>query len=296
MPGGVTLDLSSLKRIGWDNLIHLRLTSRLHQLRGVTILHGVLNRLEDLRDYEESERVAARVAAAFCAYIKRNPDFSGQSALSSGDRSMEMSPGMIFDQLLPGEEVGTIGTDRPNPNLGAFRGDQLRAVAAGTSTNYSSISKNYDGTYSAQRQELVESRSAYDELRQEFVDSFIVPIYRRWLPLAIASGAVRLGKVDKATLFDADFRGPGIPWVDPLKETQAAALDVANGFKSRHQVIRERGYDLITTDEQLADDTFEPKTANTQKPAAGASAPQQSDQQPAGLRIQRRGVDRFSGS
>lgn len=276
MPGGVTIDLASLKRIARDNLIHLRLTSRLHQLRGVTILHGVLSRLEDLRDYEESERVAARVAAAFCAYIRRNPDFAGQSALASGDRSMEMVPGMIFDQLLPGEEVGTIGTDRPNPNLGTFRGDQLRAVAAGTNTNYSSISKNFDGTYSAQRQELVESRSAYDELRQEFVDVFVSQAYRRWLPLAIASGAVRLGKIDKATLFDADFRGPGIPWIDPLKETQGDALAVANGFKSRHQVIRERGNDPITTDEQLADDDFVPKAAAAATPATGA----QSDQPP----------------
>lgn len=282
MPGGTYgVELANLKRIPWDSLIHLRLTSRLHQLRGVTILHGVLTRLDDLRDYEESERVAARVAAAFCAYIRRSPDFSGQSALQSGDRSMEMSPGMIFDNLLPGEEIGTIGSDRPHSGLADFRGGQLRAVAGGTRTNYSSISKNYDGTYSAQRQELVESRSGYDELRQEFVDCFVSEVYRRWLPLAIASGTVRLGKIDKATLFDADFRGPGVPWIDPLKETQADALAVDKGFKSRHQVIRERGNDPIVTDEQLADDTFVPKAAasTSAKPAADQAGGTQSDQQ-----------------
>ena len=35
------------------------------------MLHGVIIRLADLKDYEESERVAARIAAAFTMYIKK---------------------------------------------------------------------------------------------------------------------------------------------------------------------------------------------------------------------------------
>lgn len=263
---GATLS-SDVKFVPADQIIHLRYTRRLHQFRGVPILHAVLTRLEDIRDYEESERIAARVAAAFCAYIKRGSDFSGAASIAAGDRAMEMQPGMIFDNLLPGEEVGTISTDRPNSGLEGFRAGQLRAVAAGTKTNYSSIAKNYDGTYSSQRQELVESRGGYDILRQLFVDVFVSEIYRRWLPLAIAAGVVNTKGTDPATLFDADYRGPGIPWIDPLKETQAEALQVEKGFKSRHQVIREHGNDPIVVDEQLADDDFEPK-----QPAAPASS------------------------
>ena len=52
-----------------------------------------------------------------------------------------------------GEEIGTIDTNRPNPNLQAYRDGQLRASAAGLGASYSSISRNYNGTYSAQRQE-----------------------------------------------------------------------------------------------------------------------------------------------
>lgn len=275
-PGEATLGTSitvptDVKFVSADQIIHLRNTRRLHQVRGVPILHSVLTRLEDIRDYEESERIAARVAAAFCAYIKRSSDFSGASALTTGDRSMEMQPGMIFDNLLPGEEVGTIATDRPNSGLESFRAGQLRAVAAGTKTNYSSISKDYNGTYSAQRQELVESRGGYDILRQLFVDVFVSEIYRRWLDLAIAAGKVSTKGTDPDTLYDADYRGPGLPWIDPLKETQAEALAVANGFKSRHQVIRERGNDPILVDEQLEDDTFEP--AQPAQAAQGATAP-----------------------
>jgi capsid protein len=56
---------------------------------------------------------------------------------------------MIFDDLHPGEEIGMIDTNRPNPNLLAYRQGQLRAVGAGTTTSYSSVAKDYNGTYSA---------------------------------------------------------------------------------------------------------------------------------------------------
>ena len=49
--------------VGAANMTHLKFTRRLHQTRGVSVLHAVLTRLDDLKEYEESERVAARIAA-----------------------------------------------------------------------------------------------------------------------------------------------------------------------------------------------------------------------------------------
>ena len=48
-------------------------------------------------------------------------------------------------------------------------------------------------------------------------------------------------------------------WVDPLKDTQASVIAVANGFKSRQAIIAEAGGDIVDTfaelesDKQLAD-------------------------------------------
>ncbi|MEX4632584.1 phage portal protein, partial [Haemophilus influenzae] len=60
-----------VKSVPAENMLHLAFKKRLHQLRGVSMLHGVIIRLADLKDYEESERVAARIAAAFTMYIKK---------------------------------------------------------------------------------------------------------------------------------------------------------------------------------------------------------------------------------
>ena len=127
-----------------------------------------MSRFEDVKDYEESERIAAKVAASMCAYIKKN-DAGGMGSPLNGTlvidpngaevRELRMTPGAIFDDLLPGEEVGTIASNRPNPNAATWRKEQLRAAAGGVGVSYSSLSLDYNGTYSAQRQELIEKLS-----------------------------------------------------------------------------------------------------------------------------------------
>ena len=252
------------KRVNADQLIHLKFSRRINQVRGVTLFHGVLRRLDDIKDYEESERIAARVAAAFTGYIKKSADSAVATNTETGARDFEMNPGMVFDNLLPGEEVGTIDSNRPNTGLNEFRNSQLRAIASGVGASYSSISKDYNGTYSAQRQEMVESAPAYTRLRSYFINQFIRPIYEDFITYALASGSLALPKnVDPESHFDCDIRGVGMPWIDPKKEVEADAAAVQNRFKSRAQVIRERGGDPAKVSEQIeleleADKKLEP--------------------------------------
>jgi lambda family phage portal protein len=126
---------------------------------------------------------------------------------------------MLYDDLRPGEEIGMIKSDRPNTNLESFRNGQLRAVSAGPASAYSSASRNYDGTYSAQRQELVESTDGYFVLQDWFIGSVTRHIYRAWLNLAILSGKITVPRgLDMDTLYSAVYSGPVMPWIDPAKK------------------------------------------------------------------------------
>lgn len=280
-PGDTGIGLASLqnfkdetKRVSAQEITHLKFARRFGQTRGVSLLHGVLRRLEDIKEYEESERIAARVAAAFTAVIKKSADFQGAVNLdaTTGRRSFEMAPGMIFDQLLPGEDVSTISSDRPNSALVGYRDAMLRAVASGTGTSHSSISRNYDGTYSSQRQELVEAEAGYEAFREHFVAMFRKPVYRRFIDMAVMAGLLPMSGADRESIYDADYIGMPIPWIDPLKEINADALAVQSGFKSRHMVIRERGYDPSTVDEQLAVDDFDVRPTEAKgEPSNGKS-------------------------
>lgn len=235
--------LSDTKEISAETMLHLKFARRLHQVRGNSVLSGVVIRLSALKDYEDSELVAARIAAALGMYIKKGDgqDYS-ESLSDSSERELTIQPGMLFDGLLPGEDVGMIKSDRPNTNLESFRNGQLRAVAAGTRLSFSSTARNYNGTYSAQRQELVESTDGYRILQDSFIAAVTRPVYRAWLKQAVAAGVIRLpADVDMSTLCDAIYSGPGMPWIDPVKEATAWRIQIRGGAATESDWARACG-------------------------------------------------------
>ncbi len=231
-----------LRRISAENILHIKMIDRIRQARGVSVFASVILRLDDIKDYEESERIAAKVAASMSAFIRKGaPDF--YSAETDGEpRDLKFRPGMIFDDLLPGEEIGTINSTRPNAQLEPFRNGQLRAIAAGVGTSYSSLSRDYNGTYSAQRQELVESWGNYACLSAEFSHQFVQPVYQAFIDTAKAARLLRVPRdVTERSIDDAMYLGPQMPWIDPEKEANAWEVLERNGHASGPEIIRRRG-------------------------------------------------------
>jgi lambda family phage portal protein len=243
-PGDVFGFKMNYRRTAAENVDHLKMTDRIRQNRGVSIFAAVMNRLNDLKDYEEAERVAARISAAMAAYVKKGtPDmYQSDADEDEEDRTFEFSPGAVFDNLAPGEDVGTLQSNRPSALLQPFRDSMLKAIASGSSSGYSTISKNYDGTYSAQRQELVEQWVNYAALSDEFISGFVAPVVRRFIRMAVMSGAVKVpASVDRDTLFDVDYLTPAMPWIDPAKEAKGHAENLRLHITSPQKIIRSRG-------------------------------------------------------
>ena len=237
---------ADLKRVPADRMLHVKLTDRMLQARGVSVFASVLTRIDDIKDYEESERIAAKVAASMAAYIKKGvPDQYSQAIDENGEpvaRNMKFRPGVIMDDLQAGEEIGMIDSKRPNPELVNFRNGQLRAAAAGLDVSYSSLARDYNGTYSAQRQELVEQWGAYSVLAAEFGARIVQPVYENFLGAAIVSGALKLpADLDPVSLDDAILIPPQMPWIDPLKEALAWQELEAAGYASGPEIVRRRG-------------------------------------------------------
>jgi lambda family phage portal protein len=230
-------------------MLHIATTDRIGQLRGVSGFASIITRLEDIKDYEESERVAAKIAAMLTAYVKRGtPDMLDVDRMprdESGNiipQEISLQAGAIIDTLQIGEEIGLIDSKRPNPNLVTFRQGQLRAMAAGLGASYSSISRDYNGTYSAQRQELVEQWIHYAVLTDEFVGQVVQPVWEQFVLAAHLSGVVPIpADVEPGTHDDAMFIGQSMPWIDPVREATAWLSLVRSGFASEIEVMRKRG-------------------------------------------------------
>lgn len=261
-PGDSFTSTTDLKRIPAERMFQLKLVKRLHQVRGVSVFASALARMDDIKEIDESERVAARVAAAMAGYIKKGtPDLYVPNNDENGQpiqRGMEFVPGMIFDDLLPGEEIGTINSSRPNNALIPFRDAQLRAAASGLMTGYSSLSKNYNGTYSAQRQELVEQFVHYRMLSGYFSYRFCQRVWDGFVDTVRLSGAVEITRdIDVQTLYNATHTQPPMPWIDPVKEMSANEIAEDRGWKSRPGIIRERGANPDQVNREILQDAEE---------------------------------------
>jgi lambda family phage portal protein len=247
-PGDPLGTLPEMKRVSADQLYHIALLDRIGQRRGLSVFASVIARIEDIKDYEESERIAAKVAASLSAFIKKGDasvyrDIQSDGVLPEGTadrtsdyRDLRMVPGMIADDLLPGESVEVVDSKRPNPNAETFRTGQLRAASGGVRISFSSLARNYDGTYSAQRQELVEQWGAYQMLAEQFIAQFVRPVWRDFVQAAYLARLIQLpAGWTLRHLAAASFQRPVMPWIDPLKEAYARGEAEDRGWASGQQ-------------------------------------------------------------
>jgi len=131
---------------------------------------------------------------------------------------------------------------------------QLRAFAAGISASYSSVSRNYDGTYSSQRQELVEQWVHYACLTDDFVGMAVQPVVEVFIEAAEYSNVVPCPKdVMPGTANDVLYVAPSMPWIDMAKEATAWLTLSQAGFISEVEVIRKAGRNPDTELEQVAE-------------------------------------------
>lgn len=259
------------KQVTAANMLHVKCVDRIRQVRGVSVFASVLNRFDDLKDYEESERIAAKIAASMAAFIKKGSPDLYEPETNGEPRQLKFRPGMVFDDLKMGEEIGMIDTNRPNPNLETYRSGQMRAIAAGTGPTASSVMRRYDGTYSSQRQELVEGYAAYAVLSDEFIGRFVRPVYKRFIATAVAAGVLKVpAGVRAETLANALYVPPQMPWIDPLKEAKAWGELEDRCYVSGPEVIRKRGGNPLDTLEQQ--DRWLKDKASREIPPAGADA------------------------
>jgi lambda family phage portal protein len=254
-------------RIPASEIWHLFVPQRAGQPRGVTWLNAVMLQLKKLGGYEEAELTAARVAAAKMGFITTDgsdegPDPSsvdlGDGSLADGDRLMDASPGSI-DELAPGQKFQSWDPQHPSGNYSPFTNAIIRSLAVGLDVAAHSLSGDLSqANYGSLRTGLLDERDTYRELQGLLVRFFYDQCYREWVPCAQLTGALALAGPAQR-FYAVKWRARGFPWIDPLKDSQAAIIDIDNGLTSRTRVVAERGEDFedvladLVLEKQLAD-------------------------------------------
>lgn len=236
-------------------VLALKHTTRLGQLRGVTMLDSAIETAADLDEYLVAERVAAKFAACVGVQIVRSSDAQTPDTNTDGDRTIDFEPGMTLTDLLPGERAEMMSMSRPTQQFPSYLKALGRHMAAGAGANYSASTNDYDGTYSSQRQMLVTGRIYETHLHAQAVARFFRPLWAGFVRACQLAGRLPSTRgVDLSTLTRADYLPPAVPWIDPQKEATADRIQIEDGIESRHGIIRRRGGDPRRVDREREND------------------------------------------
>ena len=248
-------------RIPADQIRHLMLPEWVNQTRGVPWMSTALRRMTDLNGYDESAVVAARAGASKMGWYKRSEDSpapfddNGQplydisSQQSGGELYSQFDPGSI-GELPAGVEFTGWDPSYPHSEHGSFTKAVLRGIASGLGVSYNTLANDAEGVnYNSLRNFALVDRAVYMMLQQWMIRSFHTPIFNAWLETVLYTGAIRdsRGKqLDPNRLKEfkrIEWQPRRWQWVDPLKDSKAVGIEIAQRTRSISSVIRERGED-----------------------------------------------------
>lgn len=240
------------RRVPAQEIEHIYVPYRASQSRGEPWLSSIIIESRDLSEYKSSERLAARLAAAFGIFVKTNIPEAMTSNILGGDGAANLYDGPEYlepariQPLPPGTEIQTAKVDRPGRNYEPYVKGSLRDQSAGLGMSYEAYSNDYTGaSYSSARSASLEERRGYQVQQVQLVNKVLRPIERRFK---------RMGDLmdrNWSDIKDATWQVPGWPWVDPDKDSKGAARDVSLGVQSRHNICANRGLDYDEIQQQL---------------------------------------------
>lgn len=258
--GGVSLGQSV--RLPVQSCVMVSRQSRIGELLPVSWLQSVIMTMQDLDEYQNSERVAARLGAAFGVFVTLPQGETGNAlngtpikpALTGGTDTLgRIINGTEFvgqgriDALPYGTEIHQAKNERPGITYEPFIKSTSRAAACGLGQSYESFAADFsDSSYSSARQAVLEERRGY--LMQQLVleRRLCAPLWRAWCGYRadfLTGGGRRCVPVS--------WQSPGWSWVDPRNDAQAAQLQLDMGIISRRQLCEQSGRDYDEIQRQL---------------------------------------------
>jgi len=245
------------ERVPASQIIYVRCVERFGQWKGMPLWPSVGTRLNHLDKYEISEVIAAREASSKGGWFKKtneNAQYVGEGEDAAGNKISDTQPGQ-WEELPLGWDPVQRDPQHPNGNYPGFVKCALRGASAGSGNPYNSVAEDLEGVnYSSIRAGLLDSRDGYRWMQKIGAHKLMRPWFRAWLPFAILSGKLDIGMENLERVFKHKWAGRGWPWVDPLKDVQAALLAVDGGIASRRSVIAKEGRDIEEVFEEIQED------------------------------------------
>lgn len=241
-------------RVLAEEIIHIFVPQRVGQTRGYPEMAPSMVPLHMIVKYSEAEAIAARTASEKQGFFESAAatDESYTGPRDAEDLiTMRSEPGLL-EQLPAGVTFKAWDSAHPAVAFPFFMKSQIRLAGAGLDVSYESLANDREGVnYSSIRAGLLDERDTW-RLEQDVAKEVLCQtVFERWLTNAWLAGMVKFDGLPADYFEFATHHGRGWPWVDPLKDMQAAVLSVENGYESQSQQMAESGNNFEETIDEI---------------------------------------------
>lgn len=259
---------------GMPNIVQICHDIRAEQYRGVPYLAPVIETLKQVSRYTNAELTAAIIKSFFALFFTNAPAGAGgladiaPSIYGSGEErdpnapvvdvsDYGLGPGTL-NALPAGVDVKAVDAGRSMSTFDPFVTQLIKHVGAAIGIPYEVLMKNFTSSYSASRAAMLQAWDEFKLRRTWFARDFCQPVYETWLYEAIAIGRIKApGFFDdpaiRAAWSCADWYGPTMSILDPVKDIRGSAMRVQYGLSTREREAAEMtGTDFEENLDQLA--------------------------------------------
>lgn len=251
-------------RIPAADIIHLYDPKRINQTRGITWLNSVITSLNVLDGYVEASLLGARAGACSMPLFKHTNadlyDVDGSGSAKAQTFTMELNAGGGLT-LPPGLELQEFKPNQSIIGFGEFTKESKRWTSSGLCTSYNALANDLEGvSFSSMRSGLQIERDTSKCLQQWWIDRFRSPVFGWFLNDGLLSGGLQLDSRNPLKYLLTKWVPRGWPWIDPLKDVNAAVVAIKNGLGSRTGYLGEQGKDFEEICEEQKDENEIAKT------------------------------------
>ncbi len=237
------------ERVPAEQIIHYARPVDADATRPPPWVASTIPKARQLDQYELAEVVAARSQACKTGWLYSDivPD-GGMADIPNPTKAVPkqpLGPGDIGG--LPfGVKYQSNDPTHPNGNFENFRKGMVRSIAAGLpASNYSTLANDYEAiNFSAGRLQRLDCNEVYRLFQTFDIDTAEIPIFERWLYMALVTGAVPLPLAKMEKFNRPAFQARSWRGIDEVKEATAAALRVANHQSNDYLECAASGLDL----------------------------------------------------
>jgi len=232
------------------HVIHFGYYDRFDQVRGISPLAAGINSFQDTYEGVTYALARAKVAQLFALALKRQSaedigdvtkSVSSAGETDKSETTINFGKGPLFLDLEPEDDAQFLESRQPATEFQAFTEAIMALSLKALDIPFSFYNESFTN-YSGARQALLMYEQSAKEKRKD-VQALLDSLTAWRISLWVLGGVLELPEGMTVSDLEWEWIPSGLPWIDPLKETEADVRAVKGKFNSRRRILRRMGLD-----------------------------------------------------